>query len=290
MSRAAGRLSIVGTPIGNLEDISRRAVRTLGEADVIYCEDTRRTRKLLSALGLPSPRLVRVDAHNEADMAAAVISALESGANAAFVTDAGMPTVSDPGSRLVAAVGASGHRLEVVPGPSASIAALALSGLPGPQYRFVGFLPRKGGERSAVLADVADSPVTVVIYEAANRVERTVADLAQRCDPGRPLVAAKELTKLHEEVWRGPIEAASAWISGFDQLRGEWVLLVGPRAPEQPAEPAELDRRAVLALEARLAEGVERKVAVAEVSALLGMAKRRVYDLAVELKRSSPPS
>ncbi len=289
MTESAGCLSVVGTPIGNLEDISRRAVRTLGEADVIYCEDTRRTRKLLSALGLPSPRLVRLDAHNEAGMAASVLSVLEGGSHAVFVSDAGMPTISDPGARLVAAVAASGHRLEVVPGPSAASTALALSGLPGSQYRFAGFLPRKGSERRRALAEVADSPVTVVIYEAAPRVRRTVSDLADRCDPGRAFVAARELTKLHEEVWRGPIGDASEWLSDFAELRGEWVLLLGPRPPELPPEAGDLEQRVRAALEARIGEGGDRKEAVASVAADLDVPKRQVYDLAVQLRRSSLP-
>lgn len=291
MTGAAGRLSVVGTPIGNLEDISRRAVRTLEEADVIYCEDTRRTRKLLSALGISAPRLVRVDAHNEAEVAPAVISALDGGARAALVTDAGMPTISDPGARLVAAVAAAGHRLEVVPGPSAVSAALALSGLPGPRYRFAGFLPRKGPERRAALAEAAASPVTVVIYEAAPRVARTVADLAGACGPDRTLVAAKELTKVHEEVWRGPIGEATGWLAGSGEPRGEWVLLIGP-APEAPVDAGAVENRINAALRERLAGGADRRSVIAEVAAEMGVPKRQVYTAALQLKdrTGSPPA
>ena len=284
MTGGPGRLAVVGTPIGNLEDISRRAVRTLAEADVIFCEDTRRTRKLLSALGLPAPRLVRLDANNEAGMAAVVVSALEAGSQAALVTDAGMPAVSDPGARLVAVVSSAGHRIEVVPGPSAVSAALALSGLPGTGYRFAGFLPRKGRERAVALADLAATPTTVVIYEAANRVAGTVADLAAACGPDRPFVAARELTKIHEEVWRGTLGEAGGWLELSGEPRGEWVLMLGP-APAAPVpEAGELARRISDELEARLAAGADRRQAVAEVASRLGVPKRQVYGLALELK------
>lgn len=284
MTADRGRLSLVGTPIGNLEDISRRAIRILGRADVIFCEDTRRTRKLLSALGLAAPRLVRLDAHNEAVMGAAVVSALEAGSNAALVTDAGMPAVSDPGARLVAAVVAAGHEPEVIPGPSAVSAALALSGLPGSGYRFVGFLPRKGRDRGAALAEVAASPVTAVIYEAATRVARTVTDLESVCGPGRPFVAARELTKMHEEVWRGDLGGAGRWLAGSGDARGEWVLLVGPPTGEAPATPEEVEERIRAALVARLRAGADRRDAVAGVAAELAVPKRRVYQIALELK------
>ncbi len=284
MTGGPGRLAVVGTPIGNLEDISRRAVRTLSEAEVIFCEDTRRTRKLLSALGLATPRLVRLDAHNEEAMAAAVVAALDSGCLAALVTDAGMPAVSDPGARLVAAVAAAGHRTEVVPGPSAVSAALALSGLPGNRYHFAGFLPRKGRERAAALADLAATPVTVVIYEAANRVAGTVSDLAGACGPDRAFVAARELTKIHEEVWRGTLGTAATWLEGSGEPRGEWVLLLGPAPAGPPPDPAEVAGRMREELAARLDAGTDRRRAVAEVAAVLRLPKRQVYDAALELK------
>ena len=284
MSSGAGVLAVVGTPIGNLEDISRRAVRTLSEADVIFCEDTRRTRKLLSALGLRAPRLVRLDANNETSMTAAVVAALDAGSRAALVTDAGMPAVSDPGARVVAAVAAAGHLTEVVPGPSAVSAALALSGLPGTQYRFAGFLPRKGRERARVVADLAASPVTVVIYEAANRVAATVADLTGACGPDRSFVAARELTKIHEEVWRGTLGAAGDWLDAAGELRGEWVLLLGAAPEAQPPGAGETAERIRDELVARLRAGADRKQAVAEVATVLRLPKRQVYDVALGLK------
>ena len=279
-----GRLVVVGTPIGNLEDISPRAIRTLSEAGVIYSEDTRRTRKLLSALGVPAPRLVRVDRHTEASMVTAAVEAIQAGTVAALVSDAGMPTISDPGTILVKGVADAGLPTEVIPGPCAVSAALALSGLPASQYRFAGFLPRKGRARQDALALVSSDPATVVVYEAANRVVGTVSDLAEACGPDRPLAAARELTKLHEEVWRGTLGQAVQWLSSAEP-RGEWVLVVGPPTGEVAA-PLDQDD-VVRALQARLAAGVDRKQAVAEVAEELRVPKRMVYDCALALKAGS---
>lgn len=275
----AGRLSIVGTPIGNLEDVSRRAERVLGEADVVYCEDTRRTRKLFAALGIPARRLVRLDANNESTIAAQVVSAVTGGQAAVLVSDAGMPAISDPGSEVVRAVSEAGCHVEVVPGPSAAVAALALSGLAAPQYRFYGFLPRKGAGRARALGEIGASPVTSVIYEAANRVAATVSELRESCEPGRPFVAARELTKVHEEVWRGTVGAAFEWISATEP-RGEWVLIVGQAPPAEPPTDSAISD----ALNGKLAAGTDRKTAVAEVSVSLGVPKRRVYELSLHLR------
>jgi 16S rRNA (cytidine1402-2'-O)-methyltransferase len=273
--------AVVGTPIGNLEDITQRAVRTLTEAEVIFCEDTRRTRKLLSALHIPAPRLVRLDRHNEKDAAARVVSCLERGERVALVTDAGMPAISDPGADVVAAVAAAGYRPEVVPGPDAVSTALAASGLPASPFLFAGFLPRKGRERAAVLAGLARTASTVVIYEAPTRVRATVGDLKAACGPERPFVAARELTKLHEEVWRGTLAGAAEWLATVEEPRGEWVLVLGPWAPE--AAPVE-EGAVSAALQAKLAAGVDRRRAVAEVAAELGVPRRQAYDAAVALK------
>ena len=278
----SGRLVVVGTPIGNLEDISPRAVRTLREAGVIYCEDTRRARKLLSALGIPAPSLKRLDRHTEAAAVGSAVDAIRAGTVAALVTDAGMPTISDPGMVLVKGVADAGLPTEVVPGPCAVSAALSLSGLPAGRYRFAGFLPRKGRDRKDALASLAADPGTVVIYEAPNRVAATVADLAGACGADRPFAAARELTKLHEEVWRGSLGDAVSWLSTTAEPRGEWVLVLGPREEEEPV-PAGSEVIAG-ALRIRLAAGVERKAAVAEVAAELRVPKRIVYDCAVALK------
>jgi 16S rRNA (cytidine1402-2'-O)-methyltransferase len=276
-----GRFVVVGTPIGNLDDISSRAVKALAAADVVYCEDTRRARKLFSALSITAPRLVRLDRHNETDIVGAVLGSLQSGATAVLTTDAGMPGISDPGDRIVKAVAEAGYAPEVVPGPSAVTAALALSGLPASQYRFAGFLPRKGRERSVLLEELAATTVTVVLYEAPGRVGRTVADLATACGPDRPFVAARELTKLHEDVWRGTLGEAQAWLSA-SELRGEWVLMVGGLHARRTIPFSE--GSVAEALEAKLAAGADRKAAVAEVAAELSVPKRQVYDIALGMK------
>jgi 16S rRNA (cytidine1402-2'-O)-methyltransferase len=276
----AGRLVVVGTPIGNLEDMSPRAARALREATAIYCEDTRRTRGLLSALGIPAPRLSRLDAHTERAIAGKVADEVEAGEVVALVSDAGMPSISDPGADLVKVVAGRGLPTEVVPGPSAVSAALALSGLPASQYRFAGFLPRKGRQRSTSLAAVGSSEVTVVIYEAANRVAATLADLLAACGPDRSVVLARELTKVHEEVWRGTLDEAVSRVEAIEP-RGEYVLVVGA-APAVPVVVDEDDL--VSALSERLAAGADRKTAVAAVAAALGVPKRRVYDVALGLR------
>ncbi|HET6874961.1 MAG TPA: 16S rRNA (cytidine(1402)-2'-O)-methyltransferase [Acidimicrobiales bacterium] len=276
----AGRLVVVGTPIGNLEDMSPRAARALREATAIYCEDTRRTRGLLSALGIPAPRLSRLDAHTERSVAERVADEVEAGEIVALVSDAGMPCISDPGADLVKVVAGRGLPTEVVPGPSAVSAALALSGLPASQYRFAGFLPRKGRQRSTSLAAVGSSEVTVVIYEAANRVAATLADLLAVCGPDRSVVLARELTKMHEEVWRGTLDEAVSRVEAIEP-RGEYVMVVAAA----PAVSAVVeDHDLVTALSEKLAAGADRKTAVAAVAAALGVPKRRVYDLALDLR------
>jgi 16S rRNA (cytidine1402-2'-O)-methyltransferase len=277
----SGRLVLVGTPIGNLDDLSARTVKALAAADVIYCEDTRRARKLLAAVGLPAPRLLRLDQHNEGEMSPRVVDAIEGGLTAVLVTDAGMPTISDPGSIVVRAVADAGLAVEVVPGPTAVSVALAVSGLPGSRYRFAGFLPRKGRERSELLAALAEEPETSVIYESPHRVARTISDLCEACGTDRYVVAARELTKLHEEVWRGTLGDAVAWLeSAADPPRGEWVLvLAGTPAGSGASEVS--DGEIAIALTNRMGAGADRRQAVVEVAAELGLPKRRVYAVSV---------
>lgn len=275
------RLVVVGTPIGNLADISARAVDALRAAAVIYCEDTRRTRALLSALGVPAPRLARLDAHTERAVAGRVADEVEGGAVVALVSDAGMPAISDPGAEVVKVVAGRGLTVDVVPGPSAVSAALAVSGLPASQYAFAGFLARKGQDRRRAVASIASSAVTTVVYEAANRVAATLADLAAACEPDRAVCVARELTKLHQEVWRGRLGSVDEWLSAGEP-RGEFVLVIGP-APA--VAPAEVSRSQIEAALVRLLEGgSESRSAVTEVAAELGVARRVVYDVAVSLK------
>lgn len=282
---SAGRLVIVGTPIGNLDDITPRAVQSLREADVIYCEDTRRTRRLLSAVGVPAPTLVRLDQHNEATLAPHIADTVETGTNAVLVTDAGMPTISDPGRIVVKEVAAKGLEIQGIPGPSAVSLALALSGFDASRYRFLGFPPRKGRARSDLMAEIAAEPGTVVVYESPNRVSRTLQDAVQSCGSARPVAVARELTKRHEEVWRGTLGDAVDWLASMsEEPRGEWVIVFGP-APVRAREEA-TDDEILAAL--RDADHLDRRGAVAQVAILLQVPRRRVYDLAVAAKRSSP--
>jgi 16S rRNA (cytidine1402-2'-O)-methyltransferase len=270
-----GRLVLVGTPIGNLGDLSPRAVEALGAADVVCCEDTRRTGRLLQHVGVRAPALRVVNEHTEATMVGEVLARLERGEVVAIVSDAGMPGISDPGERLVAAAAAAGHVIEVVPGPSASIAGLVASGLPTGRFAFEGFLPRKGAARAERVAVVADDRRTVVLYEAPHRLVRTLTDLAAACGGGRAVALCRELTKLHEEVWRGSLDEAIERAAGVEP-RGEYVVVLAG-APE----PEEVDDAAIAAaLDRARAVGASTRDAVAEVAAELRVPKRRVYDLA----------
>ena len=283
-----GGIVLVGTPLGNLGDLSPRAVRALAEADVIACEDTRVTRKLLSHAGITGRHLVAMHGHNEAAAAAELVARAEAGAVVAVVTDAGMPAISDPGTRVVAAAAEAGVAVEVVPGPSAPVAALVLSGLPTDRFVFEGFLPRKGGERGARLAAIAAEPRTVVLLESPHRVPATLGNLLSACGPERRVAVARELTKLHEEVWRGTLAGAVEWMDSATP-RGEYVIVVGP-APEAHIEVggAAVDDSAIAAaVAARLAAGDAPKAAVAAVTAALGVPRRRVYDVTVALRKAS---
>jgi 16S rRNA (cytidine1402-2'-O)-methyltransferase len=221
---------VVSTPIGNLGDLSPRAVATLASADYIYCEDTRRTLQLLNHASISGPRLVSHHRFNEAATTATALERLKAGARLALVTDAGTPLVSDPGARLVKAVIAEGFELEVVPGPSAVLAALVVSGLVTPQWCFEGFLPRQGRQRATRLSAIAaEAEKAVVLFESPPRLGRLLADLAKACGNERPVAVCRELTKLHEDIWRGPLgEAALRWASR--QTKGEHTIVVGPIA------------------------------------------------------------
>lgn len=271
-------LVVIGTPIGNLEDLSPRARRALAEAHVVACEDTRRTRALLSAAGVPvaGKRLLAVHEHNEAEKAAEIAGLVGGGRRVALVTDAGMPAISDPGERVVAAAAAAGLRVEIVPGPSALVAALAASGLPSARFVFEGFLPRKGPARRRRLAELAAERRTAVLYEAPHRVRATVEDLAGACGEQRPVVVARELTKVHEDVWRGTLGGAAARLAAVP-ARGEFVIVLGGADEPQPASDDDIER----ALASHFEAGADRRSAVAAVTLELDVAKRRVYEAAL---------
>jgi 16S rRNA (cytidine1402-2'-O)-methyltransferase len=277
-----GTLTLVATPIGNLGDISRRAVEVLRQADVIACEDTRRARALLSHLEIPTAgRLHAMHAHNERQSAASLVERLTSGAAIAYVTDAGTPGISDPGEVLVRACLDAGIAVDVVPGASALVAALVLSGLPTERFAFEGFLPRKGRARADRLAAVAADTRTQVIYESPSRVDATLADLAAVCGAERPVAVARELTKLHQDVWRGVLGEAIGRLGGA-AARGEHVLVVGGAPPLAPADEATI----TAAVEQALGRGLSARDAAGEVAAELGVPRRLAYERALTIRSS----
>lgn len=283
MSDQAGALVLVGTPIGNLGDLSERAVDALRTADVVACEDTRRTRGLLSHLGIPSSGRVRsVPAHDETARASGIVELVAGGARVAFVSDAGMPAISDPGAALVRACLDAGLAVEIVPGPDAVTTALVLSGLPTDRFTFLGFLARKGRDRRDELAAIAESRVTSVVFESPRRVRATLADLSAACGPDRPVALARELTKVHETFVRGTVAEVVAALGG-DDPRGECVLVIGaaPVADTAP-DPEAVDD----AIRTELASGASTKDVAAAVSERFGIARRTVYERAVTLSRA----
>jgi 16S rRNA (cytidine1402-2'-O)-methyltransferase len=228
-------------PIGNLGDVSERMRAALAEADLVACEDSRRTRVLLSALGLPAPAMVSVHADAERARVPVVLRALQAGQRVVLVVDAGLPGISDPGSRVVAAAAEAGFEVSVVPGPSAPAAALAVSGFDASRFVFEGFLARSGSKRSRALAALAAEERTSVLLESPRRLSATLADLAEACGEGRRCVVARELTKLHEEVWRGTLAEAVAWSA--EGVRGEVVVVVeGARRLSRRRSPSSRDR------------------------------------------------
>ena len=230
----AGTLYLVATPIGNLEDITLRALRTLKECDVVVAEDTRRTAQLLRHFGISKP-LISCFQHNEARRAGEILRRLETGERVALVTDAGSPGISDPGERVVRAVRAAGSRVEVVPGACALVAALTASGLPTDEFHFVGFLPHKSGQRRRVLEALKDVPGTLVLYESPYRIEKLLKEL-EVAFPDRAVVLARELTKKFEEYLRGtPTELLAH--ARQHPLKGELVVLIDGRPPGADAVP-----------------------------------------------------
>ena len=273
----SGALVLVATPIGNLGDLSPRAVAALDQADLIACEDTRHTRNLLNHAGVAGRRLLSVHGHNEAARTAALVERMLGGERIALVSDAGTPGISDPGQRLVSAAVAAGLPVEVVPGPSAVIAALVVSGLPTARFCFEGFLPRKGSARTRAVAGLAGEERTAVLYEAPHRLVDTLRDLAATCGPARRVVLARELTKRFEEVWRGTLPEAVAHAEAVEP-RGEYVVVLEGAVPVLAGQ-ADVEE----ALAARLAAGASKKEAIAAVAAELSVPKRQVYDAALRI-------
>ncbi|HTN80419.1 MAG TPA: 16S rRNA (cytidine(1402)-2'-O)-methyltransferase [Acidimicrobiales bacterium] len=275
----SGALVLVATPIGNLGELSPRAVEVLASADVIACEDTRRTGRLLEHAGVAKRRLLVVNDHTEAAATRTVLGALDDGCTVVVVTDAGMPGISDPGERLVRAAVSAGHQVSVVAGPSAAIAALVVSGLPTGRFVFEGFLPRKGSGRTERLEALASERRTIVLYEAPHRVVATVADLTRVFGADRGVVLVRELTKLHEEVWRGSLGEAMTHLAEVPP-RGEYVLVLAGAPEASPPSRDDIES----ALLAQLGAGVDRKTAIADVARAMSVPKRAVYDVSLGLR------
>jgi 16S rRNA (cytidine1402-2'-O)-methyltransferase len=274
-SNGGGVLYIVATPIGNLEDITLRAIRVLKEADLIACEDTRQTQKLLHHYGIEK-KMVSYHEHNELTRAAELVKDLEEGMNIAVVSDAGMPGISDPGYRLVSL--AVRHHIPVVPIPGASafVAALAASGLATDSFRFSGFLAAKRGQRRTELEQVRNSPRTQVFYEAPHRIVETLEDVVEVLGGSRPVVVAREVTKLHEEFLRGRADEILEELRARGDVKGEITLMIG-RAPEA-AEAAPASRNiAARVRELQSAEQLDEKDALKRVAKEFGVSKSEAY-------------
>ena len=270
-------LVLVATPIGNLGDITPRALEELAEADVVACEDTRRTGSLFSHFGIEHAPFIVCNEHTERAASDRVVDLLAAGKTVALVSDAGTPAVSDPGQRLVEAVIEAGHVVRSIPGASAVLVALTVSGLVTERFCFDGFLPRKGKLRSRRIAALATEERTSVLFEAPHRLQRTVQDLEEALGPDRQISLARELTKRYEEIWRGSLEEAVAHTTEV-KPRGEYVLVV------EGAARAEVTEELILAaLRDELEAGASRRDAVAAVVSLTGAKKRQVYNLALQL-------
>jgi 16S rRNA (cytidine1402-2'-O)-methyltransferase len=268
-----GTLYIVATPIGNLEDLTLRALRVLREVDAIACEDTRQTYKLLSHFGISKP-VVSYHEHNEAGRATELVKRMEGGASVALVTDAGTPLVSDPGYRLVQAAIAAGVTVVPIPGPSAVVTALSAAGLPTDSFRFCGFLPAKSSQRKKLLEELKAETCTLVFYETPHRILDALEEITTVM-PSRPVVVARELTKLHEEFLRGTAAEIRAQLASRPSVKGEITLLIG-----KANEAAEADDTP-LADAVRVAEqqGLARMDAIKHVAKQRGLSKSEVYRL-----------
>ena len=280
-------LYVVATPIGNLADLSLRAIHVLGLVDAVGCEDTRHSAPLLRHLGLDKP-LMALHQHNEREASAAVIARLAAGQRVAYVSDAGTPAISDPGAVLVATVQAAGFTTVAIPGASSAIAALSVSGdtagaTSGAGFTFTGFLPSKGGERATALQALADSSATQVLFEAPHRIEALVASLAQACGP-RKVTLCRELTKQFETVATMPADALPAWLTAdANRLRGEFVLVVHAKAVVVDADEAAQHDRTLKTLLADL----PLKQAVALAAELTGAPRNALYARALSLKQAA---
>lgn len=269
-------LYLIATPIGNLRDVTLRALETLASADLIFCEDTRITSRLLNHYGIAKPLKPYHD-HNAAKVRPALLARLSGGAAIALVSDAGTPLISDPGYKLVVEALARGHRIEVVPGASASVMAVTLSGLPADRFLFAGFLPARSSERRRALEELRSVPAALVFFEAPGRVAETLEAIRTALGDRRVAIA-RELTKFHEEVMRGSADELLEQIASRNSLKGEITIVVAPPAP-QPADPIEVEK----ALRLALANAPPARAA-AQVARRFGLPRKDLYALAMRTK------
>ena len=279
MSTVHPGLWLVATPIGNLDDMAPRAVEVLRACGTVMCEDTRHSGKLFSHFGISGARLVIANEHTEHDATEAMLQALASGSPVAVVTDAGTPAVSDPGERLVRAAIAAGHAVHAVPGPAAFVMAATISGLPTQRIAFDGFLPRSGADRRNAITEIVHERRTTVLYEAPHRLVRTVEELHDACGGTRRIAIARELTKMHENVWRGTLDEAVAHVNAHEP-RGEYAIVIEP-APTGTGDVS--DDTIADELRSRVSAGISKRDAVDEVTTALGVARKRVYDVSIAL-------
>ena len=275
---AAGTIYLVATPLGNLEDITLRALRVLGEVDLIACEDTRHTGKLLKHFHINKP-LLSFHEHNESTRASGIVERVSGGESIAVVSDAGMPGVSDPGYRLVAKAIAAGVVIVPIPGPVALVTALVASGLPTESFRFGGFLPAKATQRRKTLQALIDDTATLVFYEAPHRIVKTLRDVLEILGDRRAVIA-RELTKVHEEFLRGPVSDLLATLDQRGVVKGEITLLIGRDESPRTREGTITDRVDVF-----MSQGAGRMDAVKQVAKERGLSKREVYRLLEEQRR-----
>jgi 16S rRNA (cytidine1402-2'-O)-methyltransferase len=277
-----GSLVVVATPIGNLGDITQRAVQALTSADIVACEDSRHSGKLLKHLGISDTKYLVVNEHTERDACAAILDAVSAGKTVALITDAGTPGISDPGSVVVRAVVDAGLPVTAAPGPAAFVMALVLSGLSTTRFVFEGFLPRSGTDRTERLAEIVSEPRTVVFYEAPHRIARTLADLAAVCPADRRIAVARELTKMHEEIWRGTVGGA---VEHFDtnEPMGEFVVVLEGAPPRAAASSDDIDD----AIDQALAAGLSVRDAADAVASALGVPKRTAYQATLARKKGA---
>ena len=274
----SGQLILVATPIGNLGDISERMKQVLEQADLIACEDSRHSGRLVKHMGITSPKYIVVNDHTERDACNGIVEAIMGGKTIALITDAGTPGISDPGSVVVQAVIAAGLSVTAVPGPAALIMALIISGIPTTRFVFEGFLPRSGRDRAERLADIASEMRTVIFYEAPHRIARTLNDLAVACQPDRLIAVTRELTKMHEEVWRGSVSEAALHFATVEAM-GEFVVVLAAAEAPLPADEDLIKE----ALVHEFSSGLSTRDAVDAVVKKTSAPKRVVYALALLL-------